>query len=337
MLHTPLGHARLLARPGARRLWLLDAATAALWDLRVAGWADAPLAGLLAERFDLAPADARRYLDNLQADWRAAGLLDAAPGDGRFAAAPAAPPLPPPPATAPPPGAWRLAVADRAVSLSIPDEALRAGLAPLLPDRSGPDPDPSPGSAGDQLLLHGTPRHWTLTANGAVQETGQGPDAALVATLHCLTELGCRPAERLLVLHGAGLVQPDGRGLLLVAPGGSGKSTLAAALDAAGCGLLSDDVVPVTLDGDLLGLGLPLCLKAGSWAVLGPCRPDLARVPTAQRCGQTVRWLPPRTPAPARPVRPARLLLIRYTPDQAPECRRAPPCRRCRPSSPPKR
>jgi hypothetical protein len=107
MLHTPLGHARLLARPGARRLWLLDAATAALWDLRVAGWADAPLAGLLAERFDLAPADARRYLDNLQADWRAAGLLDAAPGDGRFAAAPAAPPLPPPPATAPPPGAWR--------------------------------------------------------------------------------------------------------------------------------------------------------------------------------------------------------------------------------------
>jgi hypothetical protein len=106
---------------------------------------------------------------------------------------------------------------------------------------------------------------------------------------------------------------------LLIAPGGSGKTTLAAALDAMGYGLLSDDVVPVTPDGDLLGLGLPLCLKPGSWPVLGPYRPDMDQAPVVQHYGQTVRFLPPRTPALARPVTPALLLLTRYRPATAPQ------------------
>jgi len=325
MLEASLGTTRLLARPGDRRLWLLDAATAALWDLQTAGWTGAPLAGLLAERFGLAPEDARRYLDELQADWRAAGLLEADPSDGRFVVAPTEPPLASPPATAPPPGAWRLAVADRAVSLSIPDEMLRAALTPLLPDRSGADPGPSPEPVADQLTLHGAARHWTLTANGSVLETGQGMDAALVATLHTLTELGCRPAERLLVIHGAGLVAPDGRGLLLIAPGGSGKSTLAAALNAQGCGLLSDDVVPVTPSGELLGLGLPLCLKAGSWPVLAEAWPALRQAPVVVRYGQPVRYLPPAGRAVNAGVRAGLVLFPHYQPDGTPRWTRLTP------------
>jgi len=109
MLEAALGTTRLLARPGDRRLWLLDAGTAALWDLQAAGWTGAPLAGLLAERFGLAPEDAHRYLDELQAQWHAAGLLEADREGGRFAAAPTEPPLASPPATAPRPGpgGWR--------------------------------------------------------------------------------------------------------------------------------------------------------------------------------------------------------------------------------------
>jgi hypothetical protein len=170
------------------------------------------------------------------------------------------------------------------------------------------------GTVEHALALQGPPDAWRLTLDGAARASGSDADAALVAIVSALTDLGCRPAERLLVVHGAGLVQPDGRGLLLVAPGGSGKSTLAAALDAAGYGLLSDDVVPVTRDGALLGLGLPLCLKPGSWPVLAARRPDLTQTPPVQRFGQPVRYLPPRTPTPPWPVTSARLVLSRWRP-----------------------
>ena len=316
MHQATVGTTRLLARPGDRRLWLLDANAAALWDLHQAGWAPAPLAGLLAERFELAPNAARAYVDGLQAHWQAAGLLTDAENPGwRHAPAEAIPPLPAPPAAAPPPGAWRLSLADRAVSLSIQDTALRARLAPLLAPRPGGDRTGHPAPRPDQLVLHGDGAHWRLSANGRVLQSGQGPEAALVALLSTLTELGCRPAERLLVIHGAGLVAPDGRALLLVAPGGSGKSTLTAALNAQGFGLLSDDVVPVTLAGELLGLGLPLCLKAGSWPVLAAVLPDLAQAPTLERFGQRVRFLPSAGPPASGPQRPACCLLPRYDPD----------------------
>ena len=55
MHQTTLGTSRLLASPGDRRLWLLDANTAALWDLHRAGWPPEPLARLMAERLEVAP------------------------------------------------------------------------------------------------------------------------------------------------------------------------------------------------------------------------------------------------------------------------------------------
>jgi hypothetical protein len=315
LLQTPLGAGRLLARPGDRRQWLLDARAAVLWDLHAQGLGAAALAELLTARFGLAPATALAQVANLLAAWHQAGLLGlaAVPPDCRTAAE-----VPPPARLTPlPGGAWRHWVADRAVGLGCTE----AAFAPTLEAWFGPRAAAAgTGPVAHRLHLHGPPDAWRLTREGATLATGSGPDAALVATLQALTALGCTPA-RLLVLHGAGLRAPDGRGLLLVAPGGAGKSTLAAALDAAGFGLLSDDVVPVNLDGELLGLGLPLCLKAGSWPVLRPCRPDLASCPTMQRGTLPVRYLPPCTPVPVRPVTPARLLLVRYTPGHPPQCR----------------
>ncbi|MFB1490469.1 MULTISPECIES: PqqD family protein [unclassified Thiocapsa] len=226
MISTALDNSRLIARPGDRRLCVLDAAASALWDLHTAGVAPERLAGLLVERFALPPAPARDQVMALVADWR-------------------------------------------------------------------------------------------LARDGDTVERGRGLDTALLATLTALSHLGCRPAEQLIVLHGAGLVAPDGQGLLLVAPDGSGKTTLAAALNAAGFALLSDDVVPVTPAGDLLGLNLPLCLKPGSWPMLTPFRPDLEQAPVVARFGQRVRFVPARGPAVTGPVRPVCLLLPRYAPEAA--------------------
>lgn len=319
LLATPLGTGRLLARPGERRLWLLDAPAAVLWDLHAQGLEATALAELLASHFGVDPAIARAQVADLLATWHQAGLLGLAPmrmDDQGNADAP-----PPVRLTPLPDGAWRRWVADRAVGLGCTE----AAFTPIFEAWFGRQTVPAAtGPVAHCLHLHGPPDAWQLTCEGTTLTAGMGQDAALVATLQALTALGCTP-ERLLVLHGAGLQAPDGRGLLLVAPGGSGKSTLAAALDAAGYGLLSDDVVPVSLDGDLLGLGLPLCLKAGSWPVLHPLRPELAQCPTIQRGTLPVRYLTPRTPMPIAPVTPSRLLLIRYTPGQSPQCRPASP------------
>ena len=104
MHQATLGTSRLLARPGEGRLWLLDASAAALWDLHQAGWGPAPLAGLLAERFALAPTAASDYVNRLQAQWRAEGLLAGAPAAASprapFAALPTFPPAAAVPAVA---------------------------------------------------------------------------------------------------------------------------------------------------------------------------------------------------------------------------------------------
>nr|WP_242467701.1 PqqD family peptide modification chaperone [Thiocapsa imhoffii] len=297
---------------------LLDAGASALWDLQATGLTPADLTELLVARFALPPEQARTQVAALMNDWRHAGLLDADEAAANWRLGAPDDPVWPAPRPRPlEPAAWALQVADRRVGLSAEDATVRRHLNALLvpATRVG-----EPCEVDHALQLRGSTKAWQLALEGAPLEQGQGLDAALIATLATLTELGCRPAERLIVLHGAGLVTADGRGLLLVAPGGSGKTTLAAALEASGYGLLSDDVVPVGWDGALWGLGLPLCLKPGSWPVLTARRPTLARMPTRHRFGTEVRFLPALHPRPVRAASVGALFLSQYRPDAPPEC-----------------
>ena len=326
MLHTTLGNTRLLARPDDRRLWLLDAGTAAIWDLYVSGWTGEPLADLLTEHFGVNPNVTRDYLDKLFAQWQVSGLLSGENTELGSYSPPmeALPRLPIPDRIAIPSGAWRLRLADQIAHLAVNDSMLRTAirslLAPLIISRSLD----RELSIADQespdytLVVQGDTAHWSIMINGVSLETGHGHDAALLTMLTLLTEIGCQTRERMLVVHGAGLIHPNGLSFLLIAPGGAGKSTLAAALNAMGYGLLSDDVVPVTPDGALLGLGLPCCLKAGSWSVLAAYWPELGQVPVVHRFGQGIRYLPPRGSTVTGPIKPSRLLFPRFCPGHSP-------------------
>lgn len=126
-----------------------------------------------------------------------------------------------------------------------------------------------------------------------VAERGKTGDAAAISDLNTLIDLATRAADRLLFVHGAGLVKQNGSAFLLITPGGSGKTTLSAALNARGFRLPSDDVVPVALDGSLLHLGTPICVKPGSWLLLEELRPEIDRVPRIQRYNEPVKYLPP--------------------------------------------
>lgn len=190
-----------------------------------------------------------------------------------------------------------------------------AELAQRTMSLCGPMATPGESRYSHPLRLDGLPHAWRVSLNSRPVARGSTANAAALAVLHRVIDLACQAEDRLLVVHGAGLVMTDARGLLLIGAGGSGKTTLACALNAEGLPLLSDDVVPVTLDGNLLGLNTPLCLKAGSGPVLARYRPDLALQPDIQRFGQDIRYLPPRGSRVNQPIRPGRLLFPRYQPD----------------------
>ena len=308
--HANLGASRLLARPGDWRLWLINAGAACLWDWRQAGLQGAALAEQLTQAHGLDLAESRRQVGATLRQWRQIGLLGASrPADPLEAAwgLPTAEP-----STAWPAQAIRLRLAGHAMGLWVEDPLLRQSLVPWL--EAATLPPSHTGGTGPLFKLRGKSAHWRLEVPDKAVESGHGVDAAMLTVLRELTERTCRAAERLLVVHGAGLVGPDGSGLLLIAPGGSGKTTLATALNAEGLPLLHDDVVPVTLDGDLLGLGLPITLKSGSWPILQTLRPDLGETPIRHRLGQPVRLLPPRDPVPSGPVPLGALVFPRYLP-----------------------
>jgi hypothetical protein len=178
----------------------------------------------------------------------------------------------------------------------------------------------SPERLAHQLYLTGNESQWQLTINNHPDSTGQGLDSALTQVLHLLMNLVCQAEERLLVVHGAGFRLNDGQGVLLIAPGGSGKTTLATALNAKGYGLLSDDVVPVNLKGELLGLGTPICLKSGSWSLMMPYRSDIDSAQIIVRFGQLVRYLSPAGEINSAPTPLGLLLFPRYQLGSVPEC-----------------
>ncbi len=314
MLQTPLGQGQLLARPGDWRLWLLNPEAACLWAWHQADADAEALAGRLSREYALPRSLAHAQVAAMLADWRQAGLLDTnlPPDDeeAEWASSVVSESLQPWPDDT-----WNLGIGGVRLGLWIEANEFHQALWPVIaPLTIQPAPTSAPPTA-PLLRLHGTAKNWALQWNHEPLESGYGIDAAVLAVLRELTEQACRARERLLVVHGAGLVTPNASGLLLVAPGGSGKTTLAAALNAEGLPLLHDDVVPVTLDGKLLGLGLPITLKAGSWPVLECLRPDLSETPIRQRLGQPVRLLPPRGLPVMRPIPLGVLVFPRYQPD----------------------
>ena len=319
MLVASLGQSSVFTRSGERQLWVLGEDEALLWELHSLAVNASDTATLLAQRFGLSPSQAQSMFDKHLSKWRSVGLLpDANPGKDCPEVAPWEELIQFPPAVAADLKAsdFLLSVAQRTIILRLGDEALHMRIVPLIAHLcvSGFGWDQVP--AVDLIEHTGEASNWQLLVNGATMVDGQGQDEAVVSILKLLSDIGSRTAERLLVVHGAGLVSPTGHCFLMAATGGAGKTTLAVALEAEGYRLLSDDVVPIDREGAAVGLGLPACIKSGSWDVLQPYRPDLAAVVETSRFGQLVRYLPPRHPVASKHLPPRLLLFPSYRPYQ---------------------
>lgn len=164
-----------------------------------------------------------------------------------------------------------------------------------------------------------------LWRGGHCLSAGADPQALLLALFQELVDFGYLHHDWLLAVHAAGV--HNGRAALLFpALGGSGKTTLTAALLAAGCGYLSDDVVPLAGDG-LQAIAVPVALriKPGSVAALRNDYPGLSALTAFGPMDYPVRFLPPRffdLAAAARHYPVAALVFPAYTPGAA--CRLTP-------------
>jgi len=268
----------------------------------------AEIAGLLSEHFAIPNVQAQTDVAAVLAEFE---QLQARFKDARQTAPPTRTRAPN--ATAPVRFAWEssLALAGRNIRLRVEDAALGRQLQSILAHLRSPEEN----ACDRDLQLLGNTRDWNLVCDGL--PCGRVNAGAIANTIHQLVELACASSEKLLVLHGAGLAMA-GQGVLLIGPGRSGKTTLSAALNATGFELLGDDVVPVTPAGDLLGIGMSLCLKPGSWPVLADYMPGLEHADVIDRGGLEVKFVPPPGPVARRPVRAALFLFPRHAPDSEP-------------------
>jgi len=320
LLSAAIGDSLVLATQGSQRsreLRLLNPTAAWIWQASRAGLAEHEIAAHLAERFGIPPEQARADVLALLRECDRMAELRPAPSE------------------------WTLAIADRKVRLVVDDPAAAAFLARvtahLRVESSAPFDSRGTATAlaqgapptanrqrptDDIPLLHldGSASDWHLSVNGVSVAQGDTIDSALSLTIDRLADAGCARDRRLLVLHAAAVARA-GQAIVLTAPGGSGKTTLACALNASGWDLLGDDVVPVSMSGELLGTGLAPCIKSGSWAALAPFVPGLDEAPTIERAGVAVRY--PRPPgAVARgPLPTAAFIVPRFAPGEAADVR----------------
>ncbi|MEI6544208.1 MAG: PqqD family peptide modification chaperone [Methylococcales bacterium] len=321
ILQTKLGTGLVLAQPGGDSVHLLNGSAAELWQLYQISDDEVDAQSLIQKLivdYGLSKEVASSHVEALLLDWQQNGLVKASleqpynpfVHERDWVVVPAFPDTV---------RSMTLTVklADLCFGLDIEDAQLTQRFKVLLSSVLVVDSE----RLAHQLVLTGNAIQWVLSINEQPEATGQGLENALTNVLHTLIDLACQAEERLLVIHGAGLRLPNNRGLLLIAPGGSGKTTLATALNAQGYGLLSDDVVPVTMMGELLGLGTPICLKSGSWPIITPYRPDITSTQSLERYDQTVRYLPPLGNGHDDPIPLGLLLFPSYQPGSVSHCK----------------
>ncbi len=126
-----------------------------------------------------------------------------------------------------------------------------------------------------------------------------------------LVESQARIRPRLTVLHASAILYRN-TGVVFVGESGAGKTTLAAALSCLGFTFLSDDVLPVeNKTFSIIPVPVSSCLKSGSWPVIEEFYPEIYDLPSYQRGGESVRYLPVKSSSVA-PVLKYMLLYPKY-------------------------
>lgn len=163
----------------------------------------------------------------------------------------------------------------------------------------------STGDAGEAtLVVRRVAGRYRLTVDGSPALATRDLMLARSEVLRLLV-LAAHPGRRwLAVLHGAAVVGPRGAALLCGASG-SGKSTLTGMLVSGGLALATDDYAPIEAGSRAVWpVRFGMSVKEGSWPLLAPQFPALAKAPVIRTRGRRQRYVkPPNWAAGPAPVR----------------------------------
>lgn len=289
-----LGQEAVLFDSRRQRLYAANPCAALILCHLDDGLSPGAVAALLAGRFGLTRARARRYVESvapcLEAESEPGYASDRRVEAAAHWPAPAAPAAAPRLAAAAAERRYRLL--DSSVAIRFASRALCDWVDPVFCHLA------AAGSGPADVVFELAPAGggFALTEGGACRGRCERLEqtAALVKCL--LVEAALRRCRGFSAVH-AGAARRDGEAPAVLIPGvsGSGKSTLVAGLGAAGFEVFGDDTV-VLSDGALAVRPLPsgLCVKAGAWRLLGPLFPRLRLAPVHDRPdGKRVKYLLP--------------------------------------------
>ena len=291
----PLDDAALVLAPASGAVAVVDAATRAMLEELRLGRDATEIAAARAVMAGVATAEALGQVRALADVWR---RLSA-----RRRASPAPAPARPSAIDAPPALDAVIWLGPRPVRLRVwPPRLARVLAAVTAPGR---DAGGGLADAGPAILdVRRVGRSYELVLDGApVLHTGDWM-IARSEVLRRLILAGHPDRQWLAVLHAAGVSGPHGA-TLLCGFSGAGKSTLTGYLLASGLELVTDDYAPIEAGSGLLWpIPFGLSVKEGSWPLLAPHFPDLARTPVVRTRQRRQRYVaPPRATATPQPVR----------------------------------
>ena len=288
----PLDDAALVLAPASGAVAVVDAATRIMLEELRVGRDASEIAAARAATAGVTAAEALAQVGALADFWR------------RLSAPRRASPAPPRPgATGAPPALDAvIGLGPRPVRLRVwPPRLARVLAAVTAPGREADVPDRARAAVLDVRRVG---RSYELVLDGApVLRTGDWM-IARSEVLRRLILAGNPGREWLAVLHAAAVSGPAGA-VLLCGFSGAGKSTLTGYLLASGLELVTDDYAPIEAGSGLLWpVPFGLSVKEGSWPLLAPHFPDLARAPVVRTRRRRQRYLtPPRATATSQPVR----------------------------------
>lgn len=313
-ISIPFEGSLVLLDERGQRLFAYNASAAIIWDLHEQGLGSEEIGAALAEAYGIDIAVATADAGTTVARWERLGLL----GGPIAAARRRKEPPPKPPVAGAPTIVTHYRLQGRVCRIAIAEPQIRDHVEAALRVFAC---DPAPADVTIEVATVDGPEPYKLLADGQEQFRLATAPEAVGAVFQYLLQRVHAGIDWLALIHGAAVVAPDGRAILLPGSGGSGKSTLAAWLSQRGYGYLADDMIALRApDGAAFSWPMPHSVKRGSWPLLAPVFPALAWAPVERIHERELKFLAAPAADWERPPTPVGAMVFpRYEPfPQAP-------------------
>jgi hypothetical protein len=271
-ISSQLDDGLLLARPTDDRLFLLNGTARFMWEMLIDGVVETKVPRLVAARYGIDIAQARKDFQKMLRRWRAEGLIRPTAARHRYE------------------------IAGLAFDIHYRDADVAGVLVPMLMHLAASSDMPSQNPPGLEIDLDKRNGKILLRVDGIEMLRTVEIDEIVEKLTFYLFQYASAKVDWLVSVHAAA-VGNENECVLIPGASGSGKSSLAAALlSLPNTKCLTDDLALLaraTLA--VVPVPMPLVLKSGSWNALHPFLPDLAASIIYRRFGKDSRyWAPPR-------------------------------------------